>query len=225
MASSLPSDDGQHLRLDVKGAGGSDCGERRDAAENRARILAAAEELFAQRGVAEVNMAEIAQAAGVGKGTLYRRFAHKGELCMALMDEQLRAHQDAVLGRLRAMQRQGASYLEQLCFFLQEVVHFTERHIPLLSEVQRSFGIGEGPENDAPFFAWQHLTVQGILRQAGAAGELADHVNIDLTVDFLLAPLTAPYYRYLRTQRGYSVEEICAGLLNWVHHLFMAKAS
>lgn len=215
------SDDEQQLRLNVKGAATPDCGERKDAAENRARILAAAQELFAQRGVAEVNMAEIAQAAGVGKGTLYRRFAHKGELCIALMDEQLRTHQDAVLARLRTMQGQGASYLEQLSFFLQEVVHFTERHIPLLSEVQRSFGIGEGPEIDAPFFAWQHLTVQGLLRRAQEVGELAEGVDIDLAVDFLLAPLTAPYYRYLRTQRGYSVADIARGLLAWARPLFV----
>ena len=46
---------------------GSNCRqERRDAAANRARILQTAENLFAQHGVANVNMADIAQAAEVG---------------------------------------------------------------------------------------------------------------------------------------------------------------
>ncbi len=48
--------------------------ERADAARNRRRILAAAEQLFAARGVGAVTMSEIAAAAGVGKATVFRRF-------------------------------------------------------------------------------------------------------------------------------------------------------
>src|SRR6185312_10778811 len=48
--------------------------ERADAARNRRKVLAAAEGLFATRGVAAVSMDDVAAAAGVGKGTLYRRF-------------------------------------------------------------------------------------------------------------------------------------------------------
>src|SRR3712207_9477395 len=52
--------------------------ERADAARNRLRVLAAAERLFAERGVGGVTMDDVAAAAGVGKGTLYRRFSVKG---------------------------------------------------------------------------------------------------------------------------------------------------
>ncbi|NUR86254.1 MAG: TetR family transcriptional regulator, partial [Nonomuraea sp.] len=48
--------------------------ERTDAARNRAKILAAAADIVAAHGVAGLSMAEVAAAAGVGVGTLYRRF-------------------------------------------------------------------------------------------------------------------------------------------------------
>src|SRR3954454_3811127 len=57
--------------------------ERADAARNRRKVLAAAEELFAARGVAAISMDDVAAAAGVGKGTLYRRFGDKSGLASA----------------------------------------------------------------------------------------------------------------------------------------------
>ncbi|MBA3798066.1 MAG: TetR/AcrR family transcriptional regulator [Geodermatophilaceae bacterium] len=71
--------------------------ERADAARNRVRVLAAAERLFAERGVPGVTMDDVAAAAGVGKGTLYRRFGDKGGLAMALLDEQERELQQQML--------------------------------------------------------------------------------------------------------------------------------
>jgi AcrR family transcriptional regulator len=61
---------------------------RRDAEENRGRLLEAARELFAEAGF-EVTMDEIAARAGVGVGTAYRRFANKDELLGALFEERV----------------------------------------------------------------------------------------------------------------------------------------
>src|SRR3954471_4548077 len=61
---------------------------RRDAAANRERLLAAAGELFAQRGLT-VTLNDIAHHAGVGIGTAYRRFANKEEVIDALFEEGL----------------------------------------------------------------------------------------------------------------------------------------
>lgn len=60
---------------------------RADAARNRARVLAAARELMSARGV-EVQMEEIARAAGVGVGTVYRHFPNKGALIRALAEDR-----------------------------------------------------------------------------------------------------------------------------------------
>jgi AcrR family transcriptional regulator len=63
-------------------------GLRRDAARNRAKILAAAREAFNEEGV-DVGVEVIAQRAGVGVGTIYRRFPTKELLIDAVVDELL----------------------------------------------------------------------------------------------------------------------------------------
>lgn len=61
---------------------------RADAQRNRRRILAAARELYATRGLA-VSLDEIATHAGVGVGTVYRRFPDKDALIDALFEERI----------------------------------------------------------------------------------------------------------------------------------------
>lgn len=61
---------------------------RADARKNRARVLAAAEEVFAERGVA-VPIDEVARQAGVGVGTLYRHFPTKEALIVAVLATRL----------------------------------------------------------------------------------------------------------------------------------------
>ena len=71
--------------------------ERADAARNRAAVLAAAAELFERHGVEQVSMDAVAAAAGVGKGTLFRRFGDKAGLAAALLDERESELQQAIL--------------------------------------------------------------------------------------------------------------------------------
>lgn len=61
---------------------------RRDAEENRQKILAAADRLFSERGL-EVGHDEIARVAGVAAGTVYRRFPEKADLVAALFTGQV----------------------------------------------------------------------------------------------------------------------------------------
>ena len=61
---------------------------RRDAQLNRERILAAAAELFAERGLT-VTLDDVAERAGLGVGTVYRRFRSRDELIEALFEERV----------------------------------------------------------------------------------------------------------------------------------------
>ena len=61
--------------------------ERGDAARNRLLLLDAARTLIAERGADNVSIDDIAAAAGVGKGTVFRRFGSRAGLMMVLLDE------------------------------------------------------------------------------------------------------------------------------------------
>jgi len=184
--------------------------ERRDAAANRALILETAERLFAQYGVANVNMADIAQEAGVGKGTLYRRFTNKAELCLNLLDTQMADFQNRMLDEMRQMTIEGVPRLAQLEHFLEALVFFTDIHSPLLREVQRE-GLVQSRRLERPHF-WQYMTVNGLLHAAVSAGELSPDLDIEYLGDALLAPLVVDIFRYQREVRGFSLERISAGL-------------
>ncbi|MFD5278171.1 TetR/AcrR family transcriptional regulator [Pseudarthrobacter sp. NPDC058362] len=67
--------------------------ERSDAARNRARLLGAARELIEQGGTACLTMDRLARHAGVGKGTVFRRFGSRSGLMLALLDESESAFQ------------------------------------------------------------------------------------------------------------------------------------
>ncbi|WP_040781109.1 TetR/AcrR family transcriptional regulator [Nocardia pneumoniae] len=67
---------------------------RADAARNQQRIIAAARELFADHGL-EITLDDVAERAGVGVGTVYRRFANKKELIVEVFEQNLNEFADA----------------------------------------------------------------------------------------------------------------------------------
>jgi AcrR family transcriptional regulator len=73
---------------DLTSAGCPERPLRRDAERNRQRILQAAGEVFAERGLG-VTMDDIAERADVGVGTVYRRFPEKEQLIEALFEERV----------------------------------------------------------------------------------------------------------------------------------------
>jgi AcrR family transcriptional regulator len=192
-------------------------GERSDAVENRRRILVAAEKLFARHGVANVNMADIAKAAHVGQGTLYRRFANKGELCLALLDSQMTEFQDQALNTLRKMAGHEEPKLEQLCWFCDAVVRFNARHAPLLCAAQREVTLPANP-TDSPF-TWQRLTVMGLLQGAERANEIERGLDVAVLADELLASVHPPVFNFLHSSNAYSTDRISAGLQRLVRGL------
>jgi AcrR family transcriptional regulator len=187
--------------------------ERRDAMRNRERVLGAARALFAEKGVTCVTMEEIARSAGVGKGTLYRRYPHKGLLCQALLDEPTRALQAEVLEVLRDEE----DPLEGLRWFLGRLARSTEEHLDLLYGGQEALSGAERLASYSwPSRLWQRWTVLGLLHAAGRGGVLPAGADSAYLADALLAPLSVELYYHQRRVLGLPPERIEAGVVSLV---------
>src|SRR4029077_13673359 len=110
---------------------GNDPPERADAARNRRRILEAAERLFAEKGVSCTSMDAIAAEAGVGKGTLFRRFGDRASLVRAVIGDRERLFQDELI-RGAAPLGPGAPPCERLIAFGAGMLDLLEEHADLL---------------------------------------------------------------------------------------------
>lgn len=187
--------------------------KRADAVANRQLILETAQHLFNEQGLEAVCMAAIAQAAGIGKGTLYRAFANKGELCLTLMDEDMRRFQNRTLQMFRELADQPA--LTRLDIFLDRLTHFMPSHAPLLREAQRQGILRSDPQTQAAsppmWLPWLRDTIALLLQQAEQTGE-ADGLDIPYLADAILAPLNPDLFMYQREILGFEVERISRGV-------------
>jgi polyketide synthase 12 len=71
--------------------------ERADAARNRQLLLATAREMLAEQGAGKLTMDGLAERAGLGKGTVFRRFGTRAGIFQALLDDDERDFQEQVL--------------------------------------------------------------------------------------------------------------------------------
>ncbi|MCA9883266.1 MAG: TetR/AcrR family transcriptional regulator [Anaerolineae bacterium] len=173
---------------------------RADAIRNRELLLTTASRMFAQQGVDAVTMSAIAQEAGVGKGTLYRHFSDKAELCHALLDEAMRSFQEETFKRLR----QNSDPADTLRWFVTRVVHYVIEHNPLLVEAA---AVGGGEMLRHPAHSWWRQTILGLLQRlctAHDASYLADVIYVMLDVRVI---------NFQRETHGYSLDELVEGLL------------
>lgn len=171
--------------------------ERADAARNRAKILAAAADIVAERGIEGLGMAEVAAASGVGVGTLYRRFGDRSGLAHALIDASEREFQAAFLTGPPPV-GPGAPPAERIRAFLHALVDRTLAQLDLLLMAETAGPFARfGGAYDAHH---RHLTL--LIARA------RPDVDAAFTADALLAPLAAN----LVAHRGVRPEAIKPGL-------------
>jgi AcrR family transcriptional regulator len=174
--------------------------ERADAARNRATILAAAEALVAERGVGCVTMDQVARAAGVGKGTLFRHFGDRCGLMRALLDERERSFQEGFI-RGAAPLGPGAPPRERLVAFGERMLEHIEIQGDLLAAA-------EGPPGERlrhNVYAAYRAHVAALLEASGYAGD------IGYLADVLLGALTAELVLFQRREMAIAPDRLKAG--------------
>ncbi|MDA0183407.1 TetR/AcrR family transcriptional regulator [Solirubrobacter phytolaccae] len=159
---------------------------RADAARNHERILQVAGRLFAERGVEHVTMDEIAAAANVGKGTLYRRFGDRANLAVALLNADQSAFQEAFVRGAPPL-GPGAPPRERLSAFFAALSDHIREYGELIAEAERSVPAGER-FTWGVYTAW-HAHVRMLL------AELDPPLDADVLAHVLLAPLRPDAHR------------------------------
>jgi AcrR family transcriptional regulator len=170
--------------------------ERGDAARNRALLLDAARRLIAERGADAVTTDDIATAAGVGKGTLFRRFGSRAGLMLVLLDEDEKAEQQAMMFGPPPL-GPGAPPLERLLAYGRDRLKFVHIHHALLSDANR--------DPQMRFIApvmFHHRHIRVLLEAARTSGDL------DAQAFALLALLDVDYVRFQMTERGQALEQL-----------------
>jgi AcrR family transcriptional regulator len=170
--------------------------ERGDAARNRTLLLDAARRLIAERGADCVTTDDIAAAAGVGKGTLFRRFGSRAGLMIVLLDEDEKAEQQAFLFGPPPL-GPDAPPLKRLLAYGRDRLEFVHTHRALLSDANRD------PQMrfNAPA-TLHHRHVRVLLEDAGTTGDL------DAQATALLALLDADYVHHHLTDRGQTLDDL-----------------
>jgi AcrR family transcriptional regulator len=178
--------------------------QRASAARNQVKILDAARSLLMARDAANVDMREIARAAGVGVGTLYRRFGDKARLLEAIISEDERDLQEAILRRGPPL-GPGAPADQRLDAFIDALVKLTERNLGVLLATDAT---PQGRLRIGAYDAWRlHLvTLLGELRPG------VGDVDRGWYADLLLAALDPQLYAYQRAERGLSKRRIASNL-------------
>lgn len=176
---------------------GSEPPERGDAARNRQRLLTAANELMRSCGPAALTMDALAERAGVGKGTIFRRFGSRAGLMRALVNESEIELQSKILFGPPPL-GPGADPAARLVAFGGAVLENLELHGDVILAGQAK----PGDQLEHPAMRFQRTHVLMLLNEARTEG---DH---RLIADSLLATLDVALVRHQRADLQLPLERL-----------------
>ena len=161
--------------------------ERADAARNRQVLLATAREMLAELGADRITMDALAERAGVGKGTVFRRFGTRAGIFQALLDEAERGFQEQVLSGPPPL-GPGAAPLDRLIAYGQARVSFLIGQ----REIARNALDGSQPVPAGPQTPMSRVHIRYLLQETRLGAADVDMLALQLT-----AALDGPLLLYL----------------------------
>ena len=150
--------------------------ERSDAARNRQVLLATAREMLAELGADKITMDALAERAGVGKGTVFRRFGTRAGIFQALLDDDEHDFQERVLSGPPPL-GPGAAPLDRLIAYGQARISFlTGRR-----EIARNALDGSQPVPAGPQTPMSRLHIRYLLLETRLGAADVDMLALQLT--------------------------------------------
>ncbi|MBM9459212.1 TetR/AcrR family transcriptional regulator [Nocardioides sp. zg-536] len=180
--------------------------ERSDAARNRTALLQAAGELMSVHGAAGLTMDAVAARAGVGKGTVFRRFGSREGLMASLLDHREAEWQAAVLSGPPPL-GPGAPALDRLLAFGPARLRLHRDQGALIDAAGRAWS------ENAAVIGFVVLHVRVLLTELGVEGDLPYLANA------LVTPLHVPVLRQQIDSGQMTEERVLAGWSDLVHRV------
>jgi AcrR family transcriptional regulator len=180
--------------------------ERADAARNREALLLATQRLIDSCGVDAVTMDAVAQEAGVGKGTLFRRFTSRAGLMAAMLNFREQDFQQRILSGPPPL-GPGAPPMERIVAFGRERLAYNLEAARLIEAAGR---VGRQASGARSFSA---LHVAHLLGELGVPGDRR------FLAAALLAPLESVVLEDTDTLEGFPVDEVAASWADLVHRV------
>jgi AcrR family transcriptional regulator len=175
--------------------------ERADAARNRRKVLEAAARVYARRGTA-LTLDEVARVAGVGVGTVYRRFGDRAGLTFALLDDRLTGLDELVRAGPPPL-GPGAPPAQRLGAFVDALLDLVTANAELLL-------LSEGGSASARFHTVSYRSHHDHL--VGLLDQLNPELDAVYGADAVLALVSAPLLHHQRCERGFDRRRVRAGI-------------
>lgn len=178
---------------------------RADARRNRAKLLDVADQVFTERG-ADVPTEEIARAAGVGVGTLFRHFPTKEALLEAVLLARMEALGETA-ERLIGSDEPGSAFFE---FFLKLVDQQASKNVLAAALTEAGVDPKDVTSGIRTDFRARIAT---LLERAQAAGAVRGDIGVDEVIALLLGlAATAEQRQVNRAMAARTVDVVLSGL-------------
>jgi AcrR family transcriptional regulator len=183
--------------------------------ETAAALMAAAEEVFSERGLHDASMGEIARRAGVAVGTLYNHFTDREALLGQLLETRRRELLEAIDGSLHELS--GTTFVDQLVGLLGALFRHVDAHRGLLTVAFASERGGDPRRNEMA--RELHARVDKLVRRGVKEGTLRAP-GAELHTAMLLGMVRGVFLRDVYGVPSGPMQE-CVG---WVVELFLHGA-
>jgi len=160
--------------------------------EKRPLILRAATEVFSERGFAAVTVAEIADHAGIGKGTVYEYFSSKDELLFAVFEWM----NQGIAQRIRDLLNEDGTTLDRLRRLLALGAEITREQVEMQAVILDFWSASRGAASEARYnqaclatYRTYRRLVADVIRNGQSTGELRTEIDADAIAAMVVAAM------------------------------------